>query len=287
MKKLAIIVTHGMGSQGPAFADDIIEELEERLEDINLDPGDVAWKPIWWAPVLSKAQSDLWRRLRRGNNLDYKKLRKFIVHALGDAVAYRRDSNAPVGAIKTYDEIHSLIEKDVRELRKTTRKGKPTSAKEVPLLIIAHSLGGHIMSNHIWDLQKNSVTSKGNDFEDFKTLSGLITFGCNIPLFTLSHTDVQPIDFPLNVEKYFPSSTNLNSIKAATKWRNYYDPDDVLGWPLKPLSQAYGKAVHEDVDINVGNIFKSWNPISHSQYWTDNDFTKPVAQAIGKVLRLL
>ena len=87
MKKLAIIIIHGMGSQDAAFADDIIEELEERLEDLNLDPDDIAWKPIWWAPVLSGAQADLWRKLRKGNNLDYKKLRKFVVNALGDAIA--------------------------------------------------------------------------------------------------------------------------------------------------------------------------------------------------------
>ena len=82
-------------------------------------------------------------------------------------------------------------------------------------------------------------------------------------------------------------ATSASSIKKASRWRNYYDPDDILAYPLKPLSPAYAKAVHEDVPINVGGVFTSWNPASHSQYWTDNSFTKPAATAIADVLKLL
>ena len=287
MKKLGILIVHGMGNQGSDFAEDMIEELEERLEDANLDPRTVAWKPVWWAPVLSDAEAELWRKERRGNNLDYKKLRKFVVHALGDAVAYRRVKKHSPGDIAAYDEIHAKLKSDIKELRKETRRGKPANARECPMILIAHSLGCHIASNYIWDLQQPNATSLGNKFEDMKTLTAILTFGCNIPLFTLAHKDVRPIDFPLPVGRFFPSGTNANAVKAASKWRNYYDPDDILGWPLKPLSQAYGQAVHEDVDINVGGIFSSWNPASHGKYWTDNDFTKPAAKAIASVLRLL
>ena len=69
----------------------------------------------------------------------------------------------------------------------------------------------------------------GNDFEDMKTLSGLLTFGCNIPLFTLAQNKVEPIKFPLPTAKYFPKGTSPNAIKAASKWWNFYDPDDILG----------------------------------------------------------
>jgi hypothetical protein len=150
--------------------------------------------------------------------------------------------------------------------------------------------GCHILSNYIWDLQKKHTPSFGNDFEDMKTLCGLATFGCNIPLFTLAHENIEPIDFPpavQDIKPYFPPSTNPNSIKAATKWRNYYDPDDILAWPLKPLSAAYTKAVDRDIDINVGGFLSSWNPISHLQYWTDNSLTEPIAKSIGRLLRLL
>ena len=65
---------------------------------------------------------------------------------------------------------------------------------------------------------------------------------------------------------------------------NFFDADDVLGYPLKPLSPSYGNAVSEDIEINVGGLFTSWNPISHTEYWTDNDFTEPVARLIGDIV---
>lgn len=279
-----------MGDQDTDFADGMIKEIEERIHDKEkLDPSEIEWQPVWWAPVLSSAESDLWRRSQRGNDLDYKKLRLFVLHALGDAVAYRKVDKSKLheGDINSYDEIHAQVKKDMKTLRERTRAGKPANAPEVPLIIIAHSLGCHILSNYIWDLQKKDAKSIGNNFEDMKTLSGLLTFGCNIPLFTLANNRVEPIKFPLPVAKYFPKGTSANAIKASTKWWNYYDPDDILGWPLKPLSQSYRRAVHKDVPINVGVFWSSWNPASHGGYWGDNDFTVPASKAIAKILKLL
>ena len=58
---------------------------------------------------------------------------------------------------------------------------------------------------------------------------------------------------------------------------NFFDADDVLGSPLKPLSPSYDQAVSADLEINVGNLLMAWNPIAHTAYWTDHDFAKPVA----------
>ena len=290
MKKLAVLVVHGMGDQKANFADGMIKELKRRIrDDEKLDPSEIEWRPVWWAPVLSGAESDLWRRSSRGNDLDYKKLRLFVLHALGDAVAYRKvdKKNFCEGDIDAYEKVHAQVEADMKTLRRLSRAGKPTTAPDVPLILIAHSLGCHILSNYIWDRQKRGATSLGNDFENMKTLSGLVTFGCNIPLFTLAHKKVQPIKFPLPVTKYFPRGTGANVVRAATKWWNFYDPDDILGWPLKPLSSSYRRAVHRDVAIDVGGFLTSWNPTSHGGYWEDNDFTVPVSKAIAKVLKLL
>lgn len=279
-----------MGKQDADFADDMIKEVGSRIRDSHgLDSSEIEWKSVWWAPVLTTAEAEMWRRLKDKNDLDYHKLRKFVLHSLGDAVAYRKvdpEKLAP-GENPTYQRIHDLVQDNIRILRDRVRAGKPANAKEVPLVVVAHSLGCHIMSNYIWDLQKPGATSLGNDFEDMKTLSGLLTFGCNIPLFTLAYENVQSINFPVNVKKYFPKATKPNAIAAATKWWNYYDPDDILGWPLKPLSASYRSAVHKDVPINAGKFWSSWNPLSHSGYWEDNDFTVPAAAAIAKLLRLL
>jgi hypothetical protein len=37
-------------------------------------------------------------------------------------------------------------------------------------------------------------------------------------------------------------------------------------------------AVDEDIEVNVGGFAASFTPMSHTAYWTDNDFTKPVAK---------
>ncbi len=47
--------------------------------------------------------------------------------------------------------------------------------------------------------------------------------------------------------------------------------DDVLGWPLKPLSKAYANAVSFDKRVNAGGLLTNWNPFSHQRYWTDDE----------------
>ena len=295
MKKLGVLVLHGMGDQGENFAEPLIEELEERLEDMNLDPNDIAWEPVWWAPVLADAQKRLWKDLRAGHDLSYRRLRKFLIHYVADSFAYRKvDANVPA-TIHTYDEIHAEVAAALQRLRTTTRRGRRQGDPEAPLFIVAHSLGCHIISNYIWDIQRDlaadfAATTRGNELEDLKTLAGIATFGCNIPFFVLAHKNVQPISFPLDaadMAAFFPSGTNLNALRKAMKWHNYFDPDDVLGWPLKPLSPAYRNAVYRDHEINAGNLLTSWNPFSHLEYWTDGDLTKPIAKSIGELLRLL
>ena len=147
--------------------------------------------------------------------------------------------------------------------------------ESVPLIVMAHSLGGHIMSNFIWDRQKSPPAGL-SDFEKMKTLAGMVTFGCNIPLYTFAYKKVVPIKFPAPGLK--------KPIRDKAKWLNFFDPDDILGWPLKPLSTGYREVVTKDVPINVGGWLASWNPASHSGYWTDNDFTKPVSRFIASLL---
>jgi pimeloyl-ACP methyl ester carboxylesterase len=256
-KTLGVAVIHGMGSQrSKAFADPLIEELESRLER----PANVAWRRIFWADVLSARQDRYLKAANRNNQLDFFTLRSFVISALGDASAYRRVGDDAEG---TYGGIHTIVRDEVAALR------QELGGDEAPLVILAHSLGGHVISNYIWDIQKqNAIVEPGdNDFERMRTLAGLVTFGCNIPLFTFALNKIVPISLP-----------------QGAKWLNFFDPDDVLGYPLKPLSPEYRRTVSRDIAINVGGIASSWNPLSHSKYWTDNDFTKPVARFLDRLI---
>ena len=256
---VAVAVIHGMGTQEPDFAEDMIDELNDRIDGSDR----IAWQSIFWADVLQSRQDDYLRNANSQNDLDFFLLRKFVVGALGDASAYRRVNNAPNS---TYGQVHTKVRNGIKELYEDPNK---LNSQVKPLIILAHSLGGHIMSNYIWDIQKRRpiVPPGNNRFERMRTLVFFITFGCNIPLFTFALQRILPIRLPSSAE-----------------WFNYFDPDDVLGYPLKPINSAYNQTVSEDITINVGGILTSWNPASHTRYWTDNSFTKPVARLISRFL---
>ena len=266
-KRIAVIVIHGMGSQDIGFAEPMITEINNRISGLSKNPNDIAWKPIYWSDVLEERQIAYLRDAQRNHNIDFIGLRRFVITALGDATAYQKvmsDKNT------TYEEIHERVGEKIKNLYENDLNNQAC-----PLIILAHSLGGHIMSNYIWDMQKTQPSNLSS-FEKFEHLSGMITFGCNIPLFTLAYEDIKPIKFP--------GSALSNDIKSKAKWLNFYDPDDILGYPLKAINDAYNAVVNEDIAINAGSIFTSWNPVAHSGYWTDNGLTKPVAKYISEFL---
>jgi hypothetical protein len=265
--EVGVLVIHGMGSQTPAFADGMIQELCRLISGLKKDQEKVAWRSIYWADVLEPRQLKYLRDAERSGDLDLKRLRKFMVTAFGDASGYQKvDSEWNT----TYEEIHERVRVQVEAMYTDDLGSKPK-----PLIVLAHSLGGHIMSNYIWDMQK-SKDPRLSPFERMDYLSGIITFGCNIPFYTFAYKKVVPIKFP---PPRLPAG-----LKKKAKWLNFYDPDDVLGYPLRPINPEYKKVVAKDVPINVGNILTSWNPMAHVGYWTDNDLTKPVAKFIAQFL---
>ena len=265
--ELGILVIHGMGSQAPDFASEMIEEINDRIDDMGKDPDDIAWQPIYWADILEPRQSQYLRDAKRTADLNYISLRRFMLSAFGDASGYQLVKGA---GNNTYTKIHKRVQNRIKSLFVTG-----LGSKNKPMLILAHSLGGHIMSNYIWDMQ-NAVTAGLSPFERMNRLSGIVTFGCNIPLFTFAYDNVLPITFP-------PAGLS-QTLKNKAKWLNYYDPEDVLGYPLKSINAAYDNTVTEDIAIEVGGLFSSWNPLSHVEYWTDNDFTIPVSKYIKTFL---
>lgn len=269
-KELGIAVIHGMGSQAPDFGDDMRAEINQWVTDLGKNAGHIAWKSVYWADIIHGRQSRYYEDAKRTADLDYTRLRKFVITALGDATAYQKVSST---ANTTYDQIHARVRNSIADLYTS---GLDRTDK--PLIVLAHSLGAHIMSNYIWDVQHGTdpAAQAGNKFEKLQTLTGLMTFGCNIPLFTFAYKKVVPIAFP-------PPALPKR-LKNKARWLNFYDPDDILAYPLRAINAAYKKVVNEDRAINVGGLFSSWNPLSHNHYWTDNDFTKPVAEFVATLL---
>jgi hypothetical protein len=288
--KLGVLVIHGMGSQEADFVAPMAEELRRRVRALGGDPEEICLHAAWWAPVLRGRETELLRRMERENGLDWMTLRGFVVHALADAIAYQDTaSRVATGQINVYRQVHQEIRNAMGTLRQRMRHGAGDNAPEAPLVVIAHSLGCHMISNYIWDVRDSPRASPpANPFEGFRTLTSMVMMGCNIPLFTLAYTNLQPIRFPTpGLSPYFRAGTQPEDIAGVSKWLNFYDPDDVLGYPLRSLGGTFKERVSEDVAVNAGGPLSTWNPLSHNRYWTDNDVTTRVAGLLHGILRLL
>lgn len=242
--KLGVLFIHGIGSQDVDFADGMIEKLRDELTD----PKAVAFQTVHWAPLIEEKSQQMWNRLNT-RKLRWKSFRKFFINSLGDVTAYNNEM---------YDEVHACIEDSMMALRhKLHYNGF------VPVIVIAHSLGCAMITDYIWDRQK-----KNDPVHDrfMLPVKAIFTMGCNIPVFALSHDPIEAID------------------AQGIVWLNLYDKDDIMGYPLKPISDSYDEAVDADVQVNTGRWWSSWNPLSHNDYWTDSDVIDRVSRVMNMFL---
>ncbi len=279
--KLAVVVIHGMGSQHnpqgqpPSTTPTFSKGLKRRVSNrVGADMDDVIWHEVVWAQILQGRQKEYLRKVNR--SLGYDKLREFVVCNLSDAASYRP---TPDDGDKIYEAIHKKIENVMGVV-------KHQVGPQGPVLVLAHSLGGHIMSNYIYDMQRH-LRQGGSpvhptDVENMKTVAGIMTFGCNIPIFLFAYPENEI--FPIMA----PNSALAPALQFSTWWRNYYDKHDVLGFPLGKSAPSYAQLAQsgalKDKAINAGKIFTSWNPLSHNGYWTDRDLYEPVADRIKEIL---
>jgi hypothetical protein len=98
----------------------------------------VAFAPVFWADITRPLQDEYLKDAWNTGELDLRGLREFVIGAFGDATAYQR-IDAPENG--TYLKIHDRVREVVKHLYETTLNSVP-----VPLGVVAHSLGGHIMS---------------------------------------------------------------------------------------------------------------------------------------------
>ncbi|WP_408006251.1 chemotaxis protein [Pseudalkalibacillus sp. A8] len=266
MQPIAVAVIHGAGIQREDFAEILIEKLQSRLERSMKDRGidytgnEFIFQPIYWGEVFNQREKDLWKAVQKGRRLDFAFLRKFVVEFLGDAIAYHPTSDQ----FQNYENVHEIYFNALTELSKK-------AGAEAPLFVIGHSLGTVITSNFFYDLQKKEDrmdyieewTENASPMEKGETLSKFISLGSPLALWSLRYTN---FDKPILV----PSPEFFNHYPSGNGgWWNIYDRDDILAYPLKTISNAYGKVIQEDQEVNTGNLLTSWNPASHFQYVKD------------------
>jgi hypothetical protein len=258
-RRFGVLTIHGMGNQRPDFDSALKHHIYKYLPEEIIS--DLVFKSIWYHGDFQDRQGKVWQAMLDSQNpLDQQSLRKFFLYFFSDAAT---SEIRPDEESSTYKRIQKTILRELNALR------VELGDQDLPVVIIAHSLGCQIISNYIWDAQKGIgiwKNQKPTPFQALATTRLMITSGCNIPLFVSGLGKIEAIKKP----------------NSQFEWHNFYDRDDILGWPLKPLSQgfpnAYAQVVTEDREINTG-----WTPFSHSDYWEDSNFIKPAAQLIREL----
>ncbi|HAR64604.1 MAG TPA: hypothetical protein DCR55_00090 [Lentisphaeria bacterium] len=262
MKEVALLTLHGMGEVDAGYYDEFEAAIKRELA---ADWERVAFHSVTYAEVLQGPQRALWDAMRAEstNDLDATRLRRFLLYFLSDAATLEHSAN------RAEDDRYLLVQQQIQAglSQALVALGGDESK---PVVIIAHSLGAQVISNYLWDAQMGNHSFDGweDDSKPFlrlRSLKQFTTIGCNIPIFVGGLADrecFKPID--------------------GMRWDNYYDPDDVLGWPLRQLGQSY-EFVH-DHPVNAGGSLTNWNLWSHGGYWDDRDVICPLARRIRELI---
>jgi hypothetical protein len=285
--EIGVVIIHGMGDPAPDFAAPLISGLTRLLGD---DAAAVAFEPCFWSDILQTSEDEIWRRLEdspAAMRLNF--VRKWVVGTLGD----------PTGYLSGYEKrgvpvMHTVHQRFAQSLAAV--EGRLRDAARAPLVVLAHSLGCVVVTNYLWNIERaagevgtNSVSTMhagarevarypfgDSSFQRLETLTGLVTFGCNIPLFL-------PPALPYECVR-FPRPMLPPSLCDSARWLNIYDPYDILGYPLNDIwDEKHGTTI-DDVTLEVGMPGLSMTPLSHTFYWNDGGFQSMVAGELKRVL---
>jgi hypothetical protein len=267
---LNVLVVHGIGEQPKTFADEfervlsghvrrLIGELVTRyhLRDgstprvLNVIPG-------LWAPVPEAMLKEIERRLFKGRP---ERMRTFAMRFMGDVIAYQGPA--------VYEEIHRVLAYALRS------RLAPESRH---LTIVAHSLGAVIASDFLFDHTRRAGTRFRDHFG--VDVVNLFTLGSPLALYAAKSPMGAMGEFgPGRVLDGFDTPVRVESERGV--WVNIYSEDDVVGYPLKPVNDAYADAVTADVVTDAGNLLTRWNLLSHGAYWTEPAVVAMIAEKLA------
>lgn len=283
MKRATLITVHGMGTTPENYNNEITLDLKHRLgEKFNaLHIG-----KVYYQELLQANQKRVWDLV--GRKVRWDALRQFMLYGFSDAA----------GLESSRESLHGVYSGGQMRVARELYLARQAMGGDGPVIVLAQSLGGQVVSCYFWDAQRaaeskivrvgiwqdikafevpiagaNNLTADDVRFLQGSTLHSLFTTGCQIPVFVAAHAtqDILPIKPNANFD-----------------WQNFYDKDDVLGWPLAELSPQYADVV-TDVPVNAGGgilgwITQSWNPFSHTQYWRDDEILDPLEARLKELL---
>lgn len=249
---------------------------------------------VWWSDITQHDQNALWacllpdlgkKSLSIGSWLTspgtwwprvryWAPAREFIVNCLGDSIAYLEKPG-----VNKYRLIHDRVMDYVNDCSKDASGKGATSQQPALLTVVAHSLGSVIASDLVYD-----VKHKGRAWPAEIRLANYFTLGSPLALYVLRYGFDKPHESA--APPPFSSPTKMDDPDG--RWVNIFDPQDPLGYPLRPINKPYEDAVLADKVINAGQAWKIWqwpkqsSPFSHTLYWDD----ATVARLIGRKVAL-
>ncbi|MFC4931990.1 hypothetical protein [Massilia sp. GCM10023247] len=285
MSQVALITVHGMGETPRDYAAGVFGQMRTRLGPALRERA--ALYSVYYQHILQRNEQTVWERVAAGGEVHYASLRKFMLFGFADAAGLENRKEDP-------GSVYELAQGEIARSLLAACTANPG----MPVVFLAHSLGCQVLSSYIYDAQKTLgggqasagiwrdidawsrpaigrlLTDREKHFLAGGSCSALVTTGCNIPIFVAAHKEMQ-------IKPIAPPTPRFH-------WLNLYDPDDVLGWPLQPLSNGY-RALVEDRPINAGQgavgwMLKSWNPLSHNSYWQDNEVLEPLASMLRRLV---
>lgn len=285
MPQVALITVHGMGETPRDYAAGVFGQMRTRLGPALRERA--AFYSVYYQHILQRNEQTVWERIDAGREVHYAGLRKFLLFGFADAAGLENRKEDP-------GSVYELAQGEIARNLLAAHAANP----DMPVVFLAHSLGCQVLSSYLYDAQKTIkgghapagiwrdidawsraaigrlLTEREKHFLAGGTCGALVTTGCNIPIFVAAHKD-------MHIKPIAPPTPRFH-------WLNLYDPDDVLGWPLQPLSNGY-RALVEDRTINAGQgavgwMLKSWNPLSHNSYWQDNEVLEPLAAMLRRLV---
>ncbi|MCM3631258.1 chemotaxis protein [Paenibacillus glycanilyticus] len=258
---IAVAVIHGIGQSREDFYAELARNLSAQMAVVNPDVK-LHVEGIYWGDIVNRLEAKLWNRIQE-KKLRWARLlrlRPFFVNQLGEAIAYqaipRDNDSSPDDYI--YDEIH-------RRFAVCLQRLSDQAGQDAPLCIIAHSLGSIIASNFFYDLQNGKLTAKAAEaraentpgLARGETLTHFYTLGSPLAVWALRFEDFGvPIAVP---------APPLQG-HGIGEWVNFYDTDDVIAYPIKPLNELYKNVVTADIEVKCPGLL-SWTPLSHRKYF--------------------
>ena len=139
MKTLALISIHGMGETQPDYADKLFARLNASLAE---NSSQLFCTAVYYQDLLHYNEQRVWQAL--GHRLRWSKLRRFMLFGFADAAALEHRKEQP----------HSLYHYSQLKIARALYLAKQQLSETGKLVLLAHSLGCHVLSCYLWDAQQ-------------------------------------------------------------------------------------------------------------------------------------